>query len=92
MCLFNQVASSKEKNNCRKLKFITIKVLQNCVDTTIPEGKVSGLLGINLEDVQDANYNAESETNSYTVMLIEVDVFQLSQLFSLRAFQFNVNT
>lgn len=63
MCLFNQGASSKEKNNCHKLKFITIKVLQNCVDTTIPQGKVSGLLGINLEDVQDANYNSESETN-----------------------------
>lgn len=62
MCLFNQVASSKEKMNCHKLKFITNKVhKKNCVDTTIPQGKVSALLGINLEDVQDANYNSESD-------------------------------
>lgn len=48
--------------NCHKFKFITNKVLKNCVDTTIPQGKVSGLLGMNLEDVQVANYNSESET------------------------------
>lgn len=53
----------------------------------IPAGEVSGLLGINLQDVQDTNYNSESNIKQDAVLLIEGDVFQLSP-----PFQFKVNT